>query len=477
MDLVSRSELLYGNSPALFSATGTLSFRNYASRARNTARNLFEKGLHPGSTVAVIAPNSPDIALLGIALFHAEMIFAPLNYRFPVQQMLSTLRTLLPDLVLTSLPSILPNDLAFRSESADTVLNENPGAVIPDRIATSGRMERTLTIIHTSASSGKAKAATHSFGNHWYNALGALSNMPLGPGDCSLLSLPLFHVGGYAVLFRALVSGSAVAVPEPDEPLEQSLERFPVTHLSLVPTQLHRLLRNPAALPQLRKLKAVLLGGSAAPLPLLEEGLRLGIPLYLTYGSTEMSSQTATADRPYCADRKTSVRPLPYRELSIADDGEILVKGPCLFQGYQIEGKPVLPVDAQGWFHTGDTGTIDRNGNFSVLGRKDNMFISGGENLHPEDIECALASIEGIEAAIVVPVADREFGWKPAAFIKTTLPEQPADSIITETMLRTVGRLKTPVRYIRIGQWVTLPGSHKIDRKWYIRKIGKDSYC
>jgi O-succinylbenzoic acid--CoA ligase len=103
------------------------------------------------------------------------------------------------------------------------------------------------------------------------------------------------------------------------------------------------------------------------------------------------------------------------------------------------------------------------------------MFISGGENLHPEEIECALTSIEGIKEALVVPIQEREFGWKPAAFIKTEEFDQPADSVITEAMLKTVGRLKTPIRYIRVCQWVTLPGSQKIDRKRYVRQISEEN--
>ncbi|MCF8216086.1 MAG: o-succinylbenzoate--CoA ligase [Chlorobium sp.] len=471
MDLVSRSALLYGSSPALFSAAGSLSFRHYATKASSIAQTLRKKGLQVGSTVSVIAPNSPDTALLGIALLQAGMVFAPMNHRFPLQQLIIALKALKPDIVLTSLPA----DPAFRTEPLEALLTETPDAGHPEPAAAPHCMERIVTIIHTSASSGKAKAAMHSFGNHWYNALGASENMPLGPGDCALLSLPLFHVGGYAILFRALASGSAVAVPPPHEPIEHSLERFPLTHLSLVPTQLHRLLLNPTAVPLLRRLKAVLLGGSAVPIRLLEETEQLGIPVYMSYGSTEMCSQIATTSEPASSFRKTSCRSLPFRELSIANDGEILVKGPCLFQGYIVEGKPVLPLDSDGWFHTGDTGNIDKSGNLSVHGRKDNMFISGGENLHPEEIECALTSIEGIKEALVVPIQEREFGWKPAAFIKTEKSDQPADSVITEAMLKTVGRLKTPIRYIRVCQWVTLPGSQKIDRKRYVRQISEEN--
>jgi len=432
---------------------------------------LHKKGLRPGSTAAILSPNTPESALTLMALLRAGIICAPLNHRFPLKQLCRTLHALRPDLVLAAEPSCTAQCGTFRTENLREVATAQSGHAIPLPVAQQTCMERPVTIIHTSASSGTPKAALHSFGNHWYSALGAAGNMRLENGDCWLLSLPLFHIGGYAILFRALASGSAVAVPDPEEPLERSLERYPVTHLSLVPTQLYRLLNNPATLPHLRKLRAVLLGGSAVPAPLLEKSVREKIPVYLSYGSTEMSSQIATTPAPVRFDGETISRPLPWRKISIAGDGEILVKGACLFQGYLVNGKPVRPLDDGGWFHTGDTGSFDDSGNLRIFGRKDNMFISGGENLHPEEIEQTLSAVEGIEQALVVPLPDREYGQRPAAFIKTAEPGKPSDDTITATMLSTAGRLKSPVRYIRVSGWTTLPGSQKIDRKWYIRQI------
>ncbi|MCF8382991.1 MAG: o-succinylbenzoate--CoA ligase [Chlorobium sp.] len=471
MDLVNRASLLFDRSPALISSGTTRSFRECAAVTSHMAETLHKKGLHPGTTAAILSPNTPEAALTAMALLRTGIICAPLNHRFPSEQLGKTLHALQPDLVLAADPSCIPPQSAFRTENLRAVAAAPSGHAIPIPFAPQTGMERPVTIIHTSASSGTPKAALHSFGNHWYSALGAARNMQLESGDCWLLSLPLFHIGGYAVLFRALASGSAVAVPDPQESLERSIERYPVTHLSLVPTQLFRLLDNPAALPRLRKLKAVLLGGSAVPAPLLEKSIREEIPIYLSYGSTEMCSQIATTPAPVRFVEENSGKPLPWRDISIAGDGEILVKGACLFQGYLVGGKPVLRLDDGGWFHTGDTGSLDDSGNLRVFGRKDNMFIAGGENLHPEEIEEALTAIEGIEEALVVPLRDREYGQRPVAFIKTATPESPSEDTINESMLNRAGRLKTPVRYIRVSGWTTLPGSQKIDRKWYIRQI------
>ena len=124
-----------------------------------------------------------------------------------------------------------------------------------------------------------------------------------------------------------------------------------------------------------------------------------------------MSSQVATGKLSY-------VKVLPYRQLSIASSGDILVKGETLFKGYVAGTRLELPLTSDGWFKTGDLGALNSQGCLTVLGRKDNMFVSGGENIQPEEIEKVLMAIEGVEQAIVVPKEDKEFGHRPVAFVK-----------------------------------------------------------
>ena len=130
-----------------------------------------------------------------------------------------------------------------------------------------------------------------------------------------------------------------------------------------------------------------------------------------------MSSQ-ATASRPGDPPEalRTAGRPLAFRELSVAADGEILVRGRTLFRGY-VEETGIRPArDASGWFHTGDLGRLDADGRLVVSGRRDTMFISGGENIHPEEIEREILRFPGVLEAIVAPVPDPEFGARPGGF-------------------------------------------------------------
>ena len=480
MDIIDRAAQLFGNSPMLRMTGKTLSFIECDRQAQETADSLCHRGLGAGDMVAIAAPNSPEMVMLLLGVLKAGMIAAPLNYRFPEQRLRSTLEKLLPRLVVTdgteslsgistaTMDSIL--DHSSHSRAPDKGLDDIENADAPPE---SEAMDRPVTIIHTSASSGEAKAAVHSFANHWYNALGSNENLPFSSGDCWLLSLPLYHIGGYALLFRSLISGGSLAIGEPDETVSHSLLNFPLTHLSLVPTQLYRLLADQKSTVKLRKLKAVLLGGSSAPKSLIEDALRQKIPLYLSYGSTEMGSQIATTPAPICSIEQNSGKILPYRELTVAKDGELLVKGHCLFQGYLRDGFIQPQTDKNGWFHTSDIGNVADNNTVTVLGRKDNMFISGGENIHPEEIEKALMMIDGILDALVVPVADKEYGQRPVAFIQSVEREEPDENSITQAMHSMVGKLKSPTCYFRIEQWATLPGSQKIDRAWYRKEASK----
>ncbi len=468
MELVSRAAELYGNAPALIIKGTTLSFEACNHRATGIAGKLYQMGLHAGDIVAIISPNTPEMVLLLLGLLKAGIIAAPLNYRFPETLQKKALEKLRPRLLLTATPASTPLP-GIRTESVARFLDEASHATQHEAFEAPESMERPVTIIHTSASSGEPKAAVHSFANHWYNALGSNENLPFGPGECWLLSLPLYHIGGYAILFKSLLSGAAIAVGEPNESIEEALEHFPITHLSLVPTQLYRLLAKPESALCLASLKALLLGGSPAPKAVIQDALRHKIPIYLSYGSTEMGSQIATTPGPIKSAVQESGRTLPYREMMVAEDGELLVKGPCLFMGYLQSGTVQPQTDKDGWFHTSDIGQISENGEVTIIGRKDNMFISGGENIHPEEIEGALMMIDGVGEALVVPHRDPEYGQRPIAFIKTVEENKPDDEAITQAMNRLVGKLKSPIRYFRIEEWKCLPGSQKTDRAWYQR--------
>jgi O-succinylbenzoic acid--CoA ligase len=303
-------------------------------------------------------------------------------------------------------------------------------------------LERPATIIFTSGSTGVPKAALHAFGNHYYNALGSNANIPLRSGDRWLHSLPLYHVGGLSILFRCLLAGATVALPRQGTPLGEAIDELGATHVSLVSTQLLRLLRGKA---DLAGLEAVLMGGGPVPAPLVDEAVARGLPIHTSYGLTETASQvTTTPPGASPGELGTSGRLLPYREIAISGGGEILVRGQTLFAGYVEGGKTERALDADGWFHTGDLGELNENGYLRVLGRQDNLFVSGGENIQPEEIEEALYGLPGVDEAVVVPVPDEEFGARPVAFVRM---EDERYGELAPELERVLPRFKIPIAF------------------------------
>jgi o-succinylbenzoate---CoA ligase len=431
------SALAAPKTAALVGARGTTSYEELDRMVSFAARRL--GGLELGSRVALHLPKDERYVALVLALIRAGHVACPVSDRLPprgVAQLLGRaacsalisedeelLQTAGAD-ILRPEPEVLLREGRQRAELAD----------IPQ--------DRPATIIFTSGSTGAPKAALHTFGNHYHGALGSNANIALRPGDRWLQSLPLYHVGGISILFRCLLAGATVALPQPGTSLGESIAGLAATHVSLVSTQLSRLLRESA---DLGGLEAVLMGGGPVPPSLVDEALARGLPLHTSYGLTEMASQvTTTQPGASLEELRTAGRVLPNREVSVSESGEILVRGETLFAGYAGGEELDRPVDAEGWFHTRDLGELDEDGYLQVGGRKDNLFISGGENVQPEEIEEALCRLEGVDEAVVVPVLDEEFGARPVAFVRAAgrEPEELAQELEPD-----LPRFKIPISF------------------------------
>ncbi len=457
----------------LITARGSFTLEDCRLSAERAARVLAEAGVRPSERVAILAAGAPEVVVLFLALWRARAVAVPVSPRWPPRQIEAHLRAIGCPLLVWDGVHGEPSRSVRTLPLGEVVTLDAPAAHPNRRIDSPplipGPWPRDATVIFTSGSEGLHKAVLHSFGAHYANAAGANARLPFGCGDAWLLALPLDRVGGLAPIFRALAGGGAVACGPAGTQLDALIEMFAATHLSLVPTQLLRLCANPPAAARLAAMKAVLVGGGAVPPALLAEARARGIPALATYGSTEMASQIATAD-PSAPDRP---RVLPYRRLAIAPDGEILVRGLPLCRGY-VRGARVAPVRApDGWFATGDLGAVDADGRCTIAGRKDAMFISGGENVHPQEIEQALMEAPGVARALVVPLADPEFGHRPVAFIAA---ERLDESALREFLAPRLARWKIPRRFL---PWPVDagPGDDKAARAEFARRAAAILAC
>ncbi|MCH8276362.1 MAG: o-succinylbenzoate--CoA ligase [Bacteroidetes bacterium] len=390
---------------------GDLSYRQLDRAVRAYVVGLKDSGAGRGARLAV----QPIDQVHAILILFAGM-------RIGASTLL--LSTRLPEEALTD---------ALRATGAETRLNVAPTAVTgndTDEVTNDAQSELIdpsirATVLFTSGSSGAPRAAVHSAANHFSSALGSSSALALAPGDAWLMALPLYHVGGLAIVFRCFTAGATLVLRDEKASLGESLRRERVSHVSLVATQLGRLLAEKEPAPA--TLREVLVGGGIVPSGLIKRAIRSGYPIRTTYGSTETASQVATSQL-WTDEREAypAGRSLPNFKIRIASDREIVVKGDPLFMGYLSPEGLDRAIDDEGWYRTGDLGVLD-SGELTVIGRKDAMFISGGENIQPEEIEREILNCEGVSSAIVVPVPDVEFGQRPVAFVD--MREDDFDSI------------------------------------------------
>jgi len=439
-----------------------ITYQKLNERVQQAALSLTAQGIKQGSRVALLSHASSEFIVVILALFRLGTIAAPMNTRLSAQEWQAQLTTLTPHAIWLSDEF----KTAFISDGSIHVIEEihcssaQFGASLPEYPGE----DTPATIIFTSGSSGEAKAIMHHLSAHMYSAKGSSENITLKPGEGWLLSLPLFHVGGLSIIFRTLLSGARMVLPDTNLPYHEQLLQANFTHLSMVSTQLYRAFNNPLVCKKLQQLKAILLGGSAIPKALISDSLKHRLPVFTSYGSTEMGSQITTTHQPTPSELETAGHILPYRELKISEEGEICVKGKTLFQGIFRNGNFEKMADAEGWYHTHDLGRLDAENRLIVLGRKDNQFISGGENIQPEEIEEALKNCPSVVEALVVPMPHDEFGERPLAFISLEENAIIDEKQLKEDLRQKIAGYKIPDRILPMPESLFGKGI-KPDRK------------
>ncbi|MGF1683324.1 o-succinylbenzoate--CoA ligase [Photobacterium minamisatsumaniensis] len=422
------------------------SWAELAANVDSYAQGLLEQGVKRDQLITVIAPNSPQVVWLMLATLRVGARFVALNPRLSQFELDAQLEQLQCDFVWY--PAKCEHH--FSGYSRIQLLPADKPRVVP----VTWQPSRAATLTMTSGSTGTPKAVVHSAQTHLASAQGLLAWLPYESGDNWLLSLPVFHISGMAILWRWLYRGAQLTVCSAAG-FDRALAT--VTHASLVPTQLQRVLALESA--GGFALKQVLLGGAAIPVSLTKLAADAGISCWCGYGMTEMASTVTVKP----ADASAGVGAiLPNRELMLRDD-EILVKGATLCLGY-YRNKMVFPVSDEEWFATKDLAHL-KDDELHIVGRADNMFISGGENIQPEMIEKVLAAHPMVEQAFVLPVDDSEFGQRPVAIITATVDlDEELNRNLTDYMRTQVTAFRRPIRYLTLPTSLQA-GGIKVSRK------------
>ncbi len=319
----------------------------------------------------------------------------------------------------------------------------------------------TAVIAFTSGTTGEPRAAVLTRSALLASAAASEANLGWFDDDCWLLTMPIARVGGLSILTRCLAARRAVALAPGFDAAQFPawVDRFRVTLASLVPTMLDRVLdAHPRWQPPAR-LRAVLIGGAAAPPRLLLRAAERRLPIIVTYGCTETASQVAAT--PYAhrfdAARCGAGRPLAGADVRVVG-GRIEVRGPMRMSGYADE----LPLDPDAWLDTGDLGEFDSDGFLHVHGRADDLIVTGGENVHPAEVERVLEACPGVRAAGVFGVPDERWGQVVAAALVTG-SNYPGESALADFIGSRLAPHKRPRRICHVA---ALPqtAAGKLDR-------------
>ena len=420
--------------PALETSTDTWTFADLFDRARRGAAHLQAAAPRDDAPVGLLLDGDAEFAAWFHAIALAGRTVLPLNLRLTTRELAQQLADARVGWLLGKAGDARLADLAaqvpgLRAEIAPkfSVLPAPRGA-LPGESA-GADTGATLAVLFTSGTSGRAKGACLTWANFVASAEAAAGR--LGPviGQRWLACMPLFHVGGLSILMRSVRFGGPVRLLPRFDAAEVSdvLDGGDIAAVSLVPTMLSRLLvhRGRRAAPP--SLRVLLLGGAAAAPELLARAFDAGYPVCPTYGLTESCSQVATAAPPpagvACA---LPMQPLSGIELRIDIDGrdaprgtpgEIVVRGPTVMQGYLHDPQATARALREGWLYTGDIGCLDADGGLQVLDRRDDLIVSGGENVYPAEIEAVLLEHPSVDDAGVAGVPDGDLGARVVAWV------------------------------------------------------------
>jgi O-succinylbenzoic acid--CoA ligase len=336
-----------------------------------------------------------------------------------------------------------------------------------------------FTILYTSGTSGRPRGAMLTVANHWWSAVGSALNLGTREDDRWLACLPLFHVGGLSILLRAAMYGITAVVHDGFDEIavNHAIDEEGITIVSVVASMLQRMLdaRADEAFPP--SLRCVLLGGGPAPRALLERCAAAGIPVVQTYGLTETASQVATLSPEDALERLGAAgRALYHNEIRIVAkdghdvapgaEGEIVVRGPVVMAGYLGDPEATARAIVDGWLHTGDIGRIDADGYLYVLDRRDDLIITGGENVYPAEVEAALLAHPRVAEAGVVGLPDPEWGHRVVAIVRLTsdADAEPAVEALREHCRSLLGAYKVPREITIVTEPLPRTASGKLRR-------------
>ena len=425
-------------------------FAELHSRTSALAGALWRRGVRRGDRVAMLALNCPEFVEVLLATAKLGAITVPVNFRLTADevryvltdsgasvllyssQLAAVAKAAADGLAvhtLTEIPSASDRAGGGSSEFEELVASGSDGFAEQDVAA-----DDVAVIMYTSGTTGFPKGAMLTHSNLLWQAIHAMGGMGDGLSryDVTVTAAPLFHIGGLGVYTLPLLYlGGASVILEGFDPAQviAAIAEHKATVMFLVPAMWVALSRCPELdRPDLTPPRQSIVGGAPSPLPMLEFFIARGWNFAEGFGMTETAPGCSVLDREHVVSKAGSIgQPLTHLRWKLVDDadrevpagtvGELIVQGPNVFVGYW--GKPAETAEAMrgGWFHTGDLGRMDSDGYVTLVDRKKDMIITGGENVYPIEVEQVLFTHPGVDDVAVIGVPDEQWGESVTAVV------------------------------------------------------------
>jgi fatty-acyl-CoA synthase len=435
---------------ALRDADRSLTYAELAAQVDRLAGGLAGLGIRPGDRVAYLGPNAVTTFETLFATCRLGAIFVPLNTRLAAPELARLLADCEPT-VLVHAPDTAPPDFAGTTLTVEefAALTDEPGT--PAEVD----LDAPAVILYTSGTTGQPKGAILTHGNLTFNTINQLAHVDVLSTDVALCTAPLFHAAGLGqVSLPTLFKGGTVIVAPRFDPgwVLDTIAKQQIRAFAAVPTMLQALCEHPDwPTADLTPLRYVIYGGS----PVVEWVARAwqarGVPILQGYGMTEASPGVLLATVDGAADRPTSPGvPQFFTDVRLGAADELLVRGPHVSPGYWQ--RPAETADAfhDGWFRSGDVARVNQDGWIDIIDRVKDMYISGGENVYPAEVEAALAELPGVAGCAVIGVPDPRWGETGYALV-VPRPDATLDEAAVLSHLATrIARYKLPahIRFV-----------------------------
>lgn len=475
-------------------ANREISYRDWSRSVNRTGRFLIDRlGVKKGDRVAVLSYNNVEYLDLWFALGRVGGILQNLNWRLTPFELAGLVADAEP-VVLVYGPEFIPAVRQLRENSnsvrhfvamvekdrpEDLRISEREGCADAPLPEIDLGWDDPWVICYTGGTTGLPKGAILTHRAITANAVNTVVSWDLDSHDIAVLNSPLFHTGGLNVFTAPMVEigGTTILCKsfDPDQTFDL-IRDMNVTLFFGVPTMFLMLQQHPRwAEADFSRLKLVINGGAACPLPIFEKFWERGIDFKTGYGLTEAGPNTFLLPRKDVRRKPGAVGfPLLHVDVKLVREdgsrcapnevGELLIRGPHMFAGYWNKPEETAKTVIDGWLHTGDLAVCDEEGYYTIMGRLKDMIISGGENVYPAEIESTLHDHPAVAAAALIGIPDAKWGEVGRAIVVLHKGKTASAEELSAYLRTRLAGFKVPKSIVFVDA-LPLTGAGKIDKK------------